>query len=95
MTLLSGPLFVALGVLVVAGAAKVRSPSPTATALEALRIPKPLVTARLMGAGEVALGIAAAIVGASWLYALVAVAYGSFTLFIFWALSGNEDVGSC
>lgn len=95
VTLLMAPLFVALGVLIVAGAAKVRTPSPTATALEALHIPQPLVIARVMGIAEIALGVAAAIWGTWWLYALVAAAYASFTVFIFWALNGNQEVGSC
>ncbi len=86
---------VALGVLVVAGVAKVRSPSPTAAALEVLRIPKPLVAARLMGAGEVVLGVAAAITGAAALYGLVALSYAGFTGFILWALSGNQAAISC
>gem|GEM_PF-1794536 len=92
---LSGPLLVVLGVLVVAGAAKVLTPSPTASALDVLRIPKPLLAARAMGAGEVVLGIAAAVTGNPLLFALVALSYGAFTLFILWALNGNQDLVSC
>jgi len=95
VTSLFAPLLIVTGVLVVAGIAKLIRPSPTATALRALKIPKPLVAARLLGTAEVALGISAAMIGQSVLWAGVAVAYTVFTLFIFWALSGNEDVGSC
>lgn len=86
---------VVLGVLVVAGGAKFRSPSPTAAALEALGLPKPLVAARLMGVGEVALGVATVIAGAPILYALVALSYAGFAGFILWALSGNQADISC
>ncbi len=86
---------VVLGVLVVAGGAKFRSPSPTAAALEVLSIPKPLVAARVMGIGEVIVGIAAAITGAPLLLALVAASYAGFALFILWALSGNQADISC
>lgn len=95
MNSLTGPLLVALGVLVVAGAAKVRAPSPTATALDALHIPKPLVAARVMGVAEVALGIAAAVFGSPWLFAAVTALYAGFALFILWALSGNQSDISC
>ena len=95
MNVLTGPLLVVLGVLVVAGGAKFRSPSPTAAALEVLSIPKPLVAARVMGIGEVILGIAAAITGAPLLLALVAASYAGFAFFILWALSGNQADISC
>lgn len=55
----------------------------------------PLVSARVLGLVEIALGIGAAISGAALLYAGVAVAYGIFTAFVLWALNGNQDVASC
>ncbi len=95
MNPLSGPLFIALGVLVAAGAAKLLRPSPTATALRAVRIPAPLATARLLGLFEIALGLGAAITGSPLLYATVAATYAAFTLFVLWTLNGNEDAVSC
>jgi len=95
VNLLAGPLFIALGVLVVAGAAKLVRPSPTAAALGALHVPQPLLAARALGATEVALGIATAVTGEPLLFAGVAIAYGAFTIFILWALNGNQDVVSC
>lgn len=83
------------GVLILAGAAKVLSPSPTATALRELKIPKPLLMARVMGVAEVILGCAAIATGAAVLWALVALAYASFAIFILWALGGTNAVGSC
>lgn len=78
-----------------AGVAKVRSPSPTASALEVLRVPKPLLAARAMGVGEVTLGVAAVALGSAWLFALVALSYAGFTAFIIWALAGNQADISC
>lgn len=95
MNSLTGPLLVVLGVLVVAGAAKVRAPSPTATALDALRVPKPLLAARVLGVAEVVIGLAAAVFGSPWLLAAVAAFYAGFTAFILWALSGNQADISC
>ena len=95
VNVLTGPLMVVLGVLVVAGGAKLRSPSPTAAALEVLRFPKPLLAARLMGFVEVVLGIGAALTGEPALYGLVALSYGGFAAFILWALNGNEADISC
>lgn len=94
MNALFGPLLVVVGVLLVAGVAKVRSPSPTASALEGLRVPKPLLAARALGMGEVVVAIAAIVFGSSLLFALVALAYGAFTAFIIWALAGKADI-SC
>ncbi len=50
---------------------------------------------RLLGVSEIALSIAAVALGAPILWAGIAAAYGAFTLFILWALNGNEDVASC
>ena len=93
--MLAGPLWVVLMVLVVAGAAKFRSPSPTASALEALHVPSPLLAARAMGIAEVILGIAAALTGSPLLFGLVAASYAGFTGFILWALNGNQAELSC
>jgi hypothetical protein len=92
---LAGPLYVVTGVLLVAGLAKITTPSPTATALRILRIPAPLVAARLLGAAEVVLAVAAVAFGAPVLWALVAAAYAGFTVFVLWALQADEAVGSC
>jgi len=54
-----------------------------------------MLMARIMGIAEVALGCAAIAIGAPALWALVALAYGLFTIFILWALSGTNAVGSC
>ncbi len=48
-----------------------------------------------MGASEVVLGVAAIASGAAILWALIALAYASFTIFILWALGGTNAIGSC
>jgi len=95
VTSLSAPLYIVTGVLLVAGLAKVVRPSATATALRALRIPQPMQATRLLGLVEIAMSIAAIITGAAILWAGIALSYAAFTVFILWALNGNQDVASC
>lgn len=54
-----------------------------------------MLATRLLGLAEIALAIAAIALGAPILWAGVALAYGAFTLFILWALNGNQDVATC
>ena len=54
-----------------------------------------MLATRLLGIGEVALTIAAIAIGASILWAGVAIAYAAFTIFMFWALRDGGIVGSC
>ncbi|MGI9606987.1 MAG: MauE/DoxX family redox-associated membrane protein [Acidimicrobiales bacterium] len=95
MTPLAGPAFVVVGVLGAAGVAKVWRPSPTATALREIRVPKPLLAARLMGLGEVVVGMVALATGHPLAWGLVAAAYTGFALFVLWALRSDGAVGSC
>lgn len=83
------------GVLILAGLAKVRRPSATAGALRELSIPSPLLAARILGVGEVVIGIAAIASGARLLWAAVAGSYLAFTLFALWALADASRIGSC
>lgn len=53
-------------VLAVAGAAKLADPTPTARSLSMARLPSSLLVGRLLGAGEVAVGIAVLAVGGRW-----------------------------
>ena len=95
VTALAAPLYIATGVLILAGLAKVKRPSATAAALVELSIPAPLVSARLLGAAEVVLGVLAIALGSPVLWAGVALSYGAFTLFVLWALGDKSRVGSC
>jgi hypothetical protein len=74
----SGPYFAACGLLVVTGAAKVRQPVATATALRAaIGFEAPLNVARGIGGFEIALGVAGATVGGAMAIAVAAL-YGAF-----------------
>lgn len=95
VTSLSPLLYIVTGVLGLAGVAKVHRPSPTATALRALKVPMPMVATRVLGVAEVVLALSAVAIGAPLLWAGVALAYASFTVFILWALNGNQDVATC
>ncbi len=50
---------------------------------------------RLLGVAEITLAAAAVALGLPVLWAGVALAYASFTVFIIWALNGNQDVATC
>lgn len=95
MTPLSGPLYVVVGVLAVAGFAKAATPLPAATALRRLGFPRPVAAARLLGLVEVTIAIAAVAVGTPPAWTLVAVCYAAFTGFVLWALQAAEPLGSC
>jgi hypothetical protein len=59
-------------VLAAAGVAKVARPGATAAALRALGLPAHPVAARALGTGEVVIGVAGAVAGASWVAWVVA-----------------------
>ena len=59
MSFAAGPFFASAGILVVSGVAKVRSPRPAAAALFAAGLPVTGWLVRMLGAGEIVLGVAA------------------------------------
>ena len=83
------------GVLILAGLAKMRRPSATASALRELSIPSPLAAARLLGVAEVVVGVLAIAAGERILWVGVAAAYTAFLGFVLWALADSSRVGSC
>ncbi len=95
MIALAAPLYVATGVLILAGLAKLHRPSATAGALRQLSVPMPLVSARVLGLAEVGIGVAAVLTGSRLAWAGVALSYLGFTLFVLWALGDENRVGSC
>jgi hypothetical protein len=87
------PLFgVVCGLLVVAGAAKLRSPSGTRGALAVLGLNVPSSAIRALGAAEVLVGCAAAVRPSALTGAAVAALYGGFALFIFRSMRGGRAV---
>ena len=86
---LAGPVVVVAALLALAGGLKVVRPAPTAGALRAMRLPSSLPLVRLLGLGEVVVGVAAAVTFARPLLVLLAAAYLGFAAFVVAALSAN------
>ena len=84
MTALFPPFVVVCVLLIVAGVAKVRSPSAARAVLLEARLPVPRVAVRLLGIAEVVIGTGAAVRPLPGTAALVAVAYGAFFTFVLW-----------
>ena len=75
------PVFlVACALLAVSGLLKLRAPASARASLELIGLPVPLVVVRALGAGEVALGVIAAIAPGPLTAGLVAGAYGAFLI---------------
>lgn len=95
MPALTGPALVAAAVLVLAGATKVADPANTVGALRALRLPSSPGLVRFGAVAEVAIGTAAVVVGGTAWWALVAVSYAAFGVFVVAALRAGTMIGSC
>lgn len=95
VTALAAPLYIATGVLILAGLAKAMRPSATAGALRELSIPSPLLAARVLGVSEIVLGLVAIVTGHWLAWTGVGVGYLSFTIFVLWALRDPSRIGSC
>lgn len=80
-------------VLVLAGAAKLRHPAGTATALAAARLPSSSLVVRGLGALELAVGVAVLTVGGPVPSLIAAAVYAGFTLFA--AVHRRQDGASC
>jgi hypothetical protein len=92
---LASPTFLAAGLLVIAGAAKIASPGASAQLLSDVRIPGGRRSARFLGALEVlAAGWACLAPEAGGAYAL-ACAYLGFSAFLAYLLVARPDAGSC
>ncbi|CAN5833238.1 hypothetical protein BH23ACT10_BH23ACT10_27820 [soil metagenome] len=81
MSTLTAVTWVAAFLLVLAGAGKVKRPAATGSALRTARLPSDRRLVRLLGIGEVALGLAVLAVGGTVPTALLAGAYGAFAVF--------------
>jgi hypothetical protein len=95
MPVLTAPALVAAALLVVAGAAKVADPVNTVGALRAMRLPASPALVRVGAAVEATVGAAAALVGGSVWWSLVAASYVAFTAFVVAALRTGTMIGSC
>lgn len=88
-----GPFFVVSGVLVVSGAFKVVSPGGVAGAMGVIGRRVPGWIGRVIGAGEMTLGVAAITVGGSVVPATVAVAYLALAMVVL--LLRRRGAASC
>lgn len=91
---LGGFLGVVAGILAVGGLAKLRDPEATVPMLQALGLPASPVLARLLGLVEVAVGVAAFLVGGRVLAVAVAVLFLVFTVAVLRLRAGGDAV-SC
>jgi len=85
---------VSLGLLGVAGIAKVIDPDPTSGALEAARLPSSRSLARALGAAEVLVAVVGLVVGGLTVVP-AAILYVGFTLFTLSAVFGQRPIQSC
>jgi len=92
--LLTPAFLAAAGLLAVAGLAKLARPAGTSRALRAQGLPARSVLVRLLGAAELLIA-AAALLELRFGAALLAVAYGGFTVFVATALVRGRPLTSC
>ena len=93
--MVSGSLLAVLaGVLAAGGVAKLVGPEATVPMLRALGLPARPVVARLLGALEVVVGVAALLFGGRLLAGAVAVLFAAFTVAVLRLRAGGEAV-SC
>jgi hypothetical protein len=92
--LLFGPHCIVALVLAIAGVGKLSNPAPARAALRALGVRAPSSTVRALGAAEVALGVAAVVVGGVVLPLGVAAAYVAFGI-VAWRLRGASVGCGC
>jgi uncharacterized membrane protein YphA (DoxX/SURF4 family) len=92
---LAGPVLIVAALLALAGSMKVMRPAPTVGALRAVGLPSSLLLVRVLGLGEVAVGVGAAATFARPLLALLAAAYLAFAAFVTLALSAKTPLQSC
>lgn len=81
--------------LIVAGTAKVLKPTPTAQLLGSLGLPRTKSIVVSLGAGEVALGLLAIVVGGWPLAALTGVLYLTFFIVVWRALATGASTCGC
>jgi hypothetical protein len=92
---LTSPALVVALLLTLAGAQKLLDPTMTVGALRALRVPSSPWLVRIGSAAELALGVAAIVVGGAALWWAVAASYVAFGAFVLAALRKGTMIGSC
>ena len=95
MGALAGPYAAAAILLGVGGALKFRRPTPTATALGSVGLPRSIALVRALGAGEVVIALGAVTVGHVVFALLVGLSYLAFAAFVLLALTRGGAISSC
>jgi hypothetical protein len=85
---------ISLGLLGVAGAAKLVDPDPTSGALREAGLPAGKASARLLGAGEAFAAVMALTFG-GLVVAPASILYLGFGAFTLWAVRGSRPIQSC
>lgn len=95
MPVLAAPALMAAALLALAGAQKLLDPITTVGALRALGWPSSSSLVRVGAVAELALGVSALVIGGPLLWALAALSYGAFAVFVVSALRHGTMIGSC
>lgn len=95
MSVTAGPLWVFALLLVVSGASKLAAPAATEGALRASGLPSSRPLVRILGVGELLVGVAAVALGTAAVSAAVGLLYVGFTGFVVNALVRDLPVASC
>ncbi len=93
MSMLTAATWVAAFLLVLAGARKVAQPAGAGSALRTARLPSDAWLVRMLGAGEMLLGLAVIVVGGAAAAGFLALAYGSFAVFAQRQRRAGSDCG--
>lgn len=92
---LAPPFFVAAGLLVASGLAKVRNPRPAGRALSAAGVPAGATLTRGLGAVEMAAGVLAVAAPTRAVAIAVALLYAAFALFLLRLIRTRDSQASC
>lgn len=91
----AGIVLALMVLLVAAGVGKVYRPIPTAGALRLAGLPSSMILVRLLGAVEIGVGVGGIVTGGPIAALSGAVLYGSFALFVIYALRRRLPLASC
>ncbi len=95
MTIVTAPLLAAAALLALAGVGKLAHPRPAAIALRGAGLPSSTAVVQVLALGELAAGAAALVWGSVATSAVLAIAYGAFSLFTWRLLRTTGSTGSC
>ena len=95
MSLLAGPVLALAALLGFAGVQKLVDPAATSGALRAAGLPSSSLAGRAVGLGEVAVALAALVVGDRVTAGALAVTYGAFALFSWRLVARSGATASC